>query len=512
MIVALTGATGNMGKETLKKLLQINEIDKVKILVLEDDKRQNELLKYNKKDKSRIEIIRGNIASNEACVKLCKDASYVINMAAVIPPHSDKYPLKAIECNQIGVEVLVNVIENTKPQPKFIHISTVALYGNRNSNHPWGRVGDPLLVSAFDIYAITKLRGEFCVLESNIDNFVILRQTAMLHKRMLKDNMSDGLMFHTCFNAPLEWVTANDSGTLIANIIKKDLVEDLSKTFWKKVFNIAGGNVNCVTGYNTLDDGFKLIGGSCKDFFEPNYNATRNFHGLWFYDGNKLEEMFNYQSESTTDFWLQLKKENWYFKLGKIVPKRLIKKFVIKRLFKNYNSPKYWLKHDDIARIYAYYGGLDNYNNIKASWNDFSLLIENKDEQGNAIDYLKLKDKNNAKLIDFGIDIDKDNFTIEEIQKYVSMHGGKLISTTVNSMYDKLTFEDMDGNRFIARPYTIIKAGHWYHQGYKDNVWDFDRLAKIDKIYAQIWYDSHKTDEDKFYYYDKDFKAHMVDL
>ena len=77
----------------------------------------------------------------------------------------------------------------------------------------------------------------------------------MLHNNMLSDNMHDGLMFHTCFNAPLEWVTAHDSGVLINNILKKDMKEDLSEVFWKKCFNISGGVVNCRTGYDIINDG-----------------------------------------------------------------------------------------------------------------------------------------------------------------------------------------------------------------------------------------------------------------
>ena len=33
---------------------------------------------------------------------------------------------------------------------------------------------------------------------------------------------------------------------------------------------------------------------------------------------------------------------------------------------------------------------------------------------------------------------------------------------------------------------------------YLENCWDFDRLAKTDKIYSQIWYDSHSENEDNF--------------
>jgi len=42
---------------------------------------------------------------------------------------------------------------------KFVYIGTVAEYGNRTFKHPWGRVGDPLMPSAFDVYAASKVKA-----------------------------------------------------------------------------------------------------------------------------------------------------------------------------------------------------------------------------------------------------------------------------------------------------------------------------------------------------------------
>ena len=512
MIIALTGATGNMGREALKELLQIKYIEKIKILILPDDKRDKKIKKQFSGYLSRIEIVYGNIADRQVCRYLVKDCSYVINLCAVIPPHSDKDPQKAIECNQIGVDCLVSEIEKIKEnQPKLIHTSTVALYGNRNSKHIYGRVGDPLLVSPYDIYSATKLRGEFRVLESDIEDFVVLRQTAMLHYNMLLDNMSDGLMFHTCFNAPLEWATAEDSGRLIANIIKEDQTHDLKKVFWNKVFNIGGGELNRVTGYDTLNEGFKLIGGSTKDFFDTNYNSLRNFHGVWFSDGHLLNDLFHYQMQSVAWFWKELDARNPLFKLGKIVNKPIIKKFAIERLLKNYNSPAFWVKSNDEGKIIAYFGGKDKYYNIPSDWKDFPLLIENKDENGKEIDYNALKASENEKNFDYFYDIDQDDdkITIKDLQSVAEAHGGKLLSKKFEkgNLREKLIWENQDGKQFTASAYTVIKAGHWINPIYTENVWDFDRLSKKDKIFAQIWYDSHDKDEDYIYSFDENFNA-----
>ena len=46
MIVTLTGATGNMGREALKELVKLENVEKVRILVLPDDKkRKREVVK-----------------------------------------------------------------------------------------------------------------------------------------------------------------------------------------------------------------------------------------------------------------------------------------------------------------------------------------------------------------------------------------------------------------------------------------------------------------------------------
>ena len=48
--------------------------------------------------------------------------------------------------------------------------------------------------------------------------------------------------------------------------------------------------------------------------------------------------------------------------------------------------------------------------------------------------------------------------------------------------------------------------------GKHDNIPEFKDIIKHDKFIAQAWYDSHAEDEDKFYYYDKNFEAHYKNL
>lgn len=500
MIVSITGSTGNMGLAVLKELCTLPEITSIKLLV-RSNKKVIKLQKLLNKIKGnvKVEYILGDMNSSKAIEELTNNTNYVINMAAVIPPHSDKNIKAAINCNEIGVKNLIQACENSSSKPKLIHISTVAVYGNRSLANAYGRVGDPLIPTPFDIYSLTKIRSEYAVLESNIESFLILRQTAMYHTNMLKDNMKDGLMFHTRFDAPLEWVTAHDSGILIAKLLHEDYEHKLNKNFWNKVYNIGGGKQNQLLGYEVFDKGFKLMGASVKDFFAPNYTITRNFHGVWFKDGDVLENLFHYQTESSDFYWEQMHKKYWYYELGRIIPKKFLKKIVIDKVRKNdSSSPYYWYLRNDESRMVAYFKGSEEFDKIPKTWKQY-----------------KLPDKKQVTInnLNYGYDIEKplSEISLEDLRNVALLHGGRLISNAFSKgdIYKKLMWEDQDGNTFIARPYTILGAGHWVTSSYKNLIWDYDRLAKKDKIIDQLWYDSHSKDENYVYKFDQDLKAYI---
>ncbi|WP_438847420.1 NAD-dependent epimerase/dehydratase family protein [Anaerocaecibacter muris] len=521
MRIAITGATGNMGREVMKQIISLSEAEEFRCLSRSAknlDKLNKILKKYLKKTGgdisavNKIERIEGSLSDPKVCEKLIDGVDYVLAIGAVIPPQADQDPKSAIDCNERGTDALVSVIEAKEVQPKLLHVSTMALYGNRNSRHPWGRVGDPLLISPFDVYAATKMRGEFRVMNSGVENWAVIRQSAMLHDNMLSGNISDGLMFHTCFNAPLEWVTAHDSGVLVRRILERDLAGELDETnFWEKCFNIGGGAVNRIIGYDTLNDGFKMIGGTAKNFFKPYYNATRNFHGLWFTDGDELDKLFGYVEQDTTAYWKHIAKLHPAYGMGKIVPKSLIASFVIKPLLKNYNAPSYWAAHGDEARLTAYFGGRDKYEDLPEKWDGFPLLSEGRDEWGEPIDYEKLR--TTPTEIDHGFDFSKadKDIDISDLKSVAEAHGGKLLSEEFakGDMHARVKWLTQDGEEFEATPYSVLRAGHWFNVSYREYAWDFDRLAKKDRLYAQIWYDSHERDEDVFYGLDENFNAFM---
>lgn len=511
MKVTLFGVPGNMGSEVLRKLASEENIEKINLLV-HDKKGLRPLVKLLKKNKKQYRIVFGSVADLNVVLDAIDDSDYVINMAAVIPPKSDKCPESAIEANEVGPQVICKAIESLgDKEPKLIHISTIGLYGDRNYKHPYAEVGDPLIISPFDIYSLTKMRGEYTVLESNVRHWTVIRQLAMLYDALLMKNVSDGLMFHTCFNTPLEWSTASDSAILIRNILRRDQAGELDESnFWRHCFNLGGGEKSRVTGYDTFKLGFNIIGFEVEDFFDTNYNSMRNFHGEWYSDGDKLNNLFNYQSENIYGFWDHVLETHKYFKMAKIMPKKLMKAVVIKRLLKDDNAPYYWKKHNDEARMLAYFGGLKKFNSIPKDWKDFPLLCKGKTADGEEIDYEAYK-KNITRLEHFfDIDKNRNEINIEDLKKVAKAHGGKLLTKEFKDgdIYSKVEWENSDGERFTARPHSVLFCGHWPNISYKEYAWDFDRLAKKDQFIAQVWYDSHDKDEDRFYWYDKEYNAH----
>ena len=513
--IAFLGASGNMGERLTSYLVKEDYIDQIRILD-HDHKGTRDLVRKNRKFKSKFWIIKGSIAQKDIVKQLIEGVDYVINFASAIPPESDKFPMHAIEANDIGVKTLLSVLEEVKDnQPKLIHVSTIGLYGDRCEKHMFGEVGDPLLISPFDIYSLTKMRGEYYILESDVKNWAVLRQTGVLYDKLMIKNISDGLMFHTCINTPLEWVTADMSARLFINILKRDINGELDQdNFWKHVFNLSGGKENFVTGYETMDEGFKIIGASIYDFFDPNYFAARNFHGIWFSDGDKLENLFHYHGDTLKGFWKHVLVTHKYYKLGKFVPKKLLKALIIKPLLKDSNAPHYWYKHHQEALMLASFGGSKKFEEISNNWENFNILALGKRRDGSDVDYEKLKNSPTRLNHFFDIDKPRNKIDINDLKNVAEAHGGKLITKEFKTgdIFTKVEWENSDGERFFARPHTVLCCGHWYNVSYKEYAWDFDRLAKKDKFYQQIWYDQHSPDENYYYYFDSKFEPRYKEI
>jgi len=503
--VAMTGASGNMGQAVVREMMKLTGV-RLRLLLL-DQKRERRLsAKWRKTYGDRISVLFGNVKNADDCLSLVAGAQYVVSMAAVIPPLADKRPDLARDANVVGIANMVAAVEAQTPQPKFIHISTMALYGNRDYHHPWGRVGDPLLPSAYDSYGLGKLIGERTVLDSNIATWAVLRQTGMLYEKLLMANIADGLMFHTCFNVPIEWATDHDSGVLLKNILEQDLRGE-ADDFWRNVYNIGGGQAYRTTGFETFDMGFAMIGGSVEKFMKPNWHATRNFHCMWFADSDVLEQKFHYRSKSAAQFWKDVRAKNKYFALAKLLPPAAIRAIIFKPLLKDNNAPYRWVKEGNVGRINAFFGSKQQWEALGEDWTKFAVWCKN---QIDGQDYkAALAPEASARYkLSHGYDESKPMaaLDLDDLQSAASFRGGQCLAPRFDAgnWYDKVLWQCADGHTFEASPYTVLKAGHWCPHCIRWEHWNFDRLAKNNPFYGQIWYDTHSPSENTVYYFDAD--------
>lgn len=520
-IIAITGATGNMGVCLVPSLLEWSKRETNKNielrLLLRNSKKNAKFAKRLCKEHKNIKVFFASIQDSSKLLDFVKDADYCIHMAAVIPPHSDYDEEETFNTNYLGTKNLVDAVIATggAKHCKFIHIGSVAQYGNRTSRHPLGRVGDPLMPSTFDVYAATKVKAERIVIEANLEYWTVLRQTGVLYDEILMQNMNDGLMFHTPLNCPIEWVTARDSAILITSIIRETEEGRLdSCKFYKKIYNIGGGTKMRVTGFETLDAGFRLMGCSVKDVFLPSWIAKRNFHCMWFSDSYKLQELFPFQNTSFDEFFAALHKKYWYFKLAKPFL-ALVKFFVVRPLLKNKNSPSYWKTKD--AERYEVFCGNDNAQNdsgdlpqTKKEWQKVRLFCKNIAEDGKQIDYMTYKNSERGNEVativpklDHGFDDEKDDCEIglEDAKSAACFRGGELLSPEMKKgdLTTKLEWKCHRGHVFNASPCLILRGGHWCPECTDAPPWAFGELAKDVPFYAQVYYDDHDASETKVY-------------
>ncbi|MDE6586166.1 MAG: NAD(P)-dependent oxidoreductase [Clostridia bacterium] len=499
--IALTGTTGAMGGEVLLSLLQSDKQFNIRAILFDKEKKIPSFVKNTlKKYRDRVYAFKGDISRYDDCAHLIDGADYVINCASLIPPKSDHNPTGTYQSNFVGTKNIVDAIaaSGRADDIGLVHIATVAMYGHRAYPHLWIRVGDPIISSDYDVYSMHKLKAEKYVLESGLKKFVSLRQTAVLHKYMFKNNLKDGLMFHTTYNGALEWVTDADSGILCRKLVEKDTDGQLDN-FWNRIYNIGGGAECRITGFETFEEAFGIMGGGAKKFFKPNYNITRNFHGGWFMDSDDLEEKLEFRNETNADFWARMNKKYAYYKAGKLLPAPLVAAMVIKPLLKNTNAPKFWVNKGKSGRVKAFFGGETEYRKIPDKWDDYPLLCENKLPDGSEVDYKALKDIANAKnyALDHGYDDSKplNEITLEDLKSAAKFRGGKCLAKEYGGeLHNKLLWKCRDGHEFTLTPFTVLKGGYWCPHCCEPKPWKYGAIADI-PFYGQVYFDSHDDTE-----------------
>ena len=477
--IFLTGATGVMGSETLKDLVARDKFNIV-VLARNSDINHKKLAPYQDK----IQIIWGDLMNYDDILKGVTDADYVLHVGGMVSPAADYYPKKTPKVNITAIENIVKatLAQPEDKQPKVVYIGSVAQLGPRNEPIHWGRTGDPIQVSIYDHYGLSKARAERILAESGIKHWVSLRQSGILYPAILRNY--DPIMFHVPIRGVLEWATVEDSGRLMVNLCDTDLPEE----FWNRFYNIGSGPEYRLSNYEF--ECLLLDAISCpppEKIFEANWFTLRNFHGHWYQDSDVLENYLHFRANiPVKEYFKQMGKTvPWFYHLSKLCPGFLIKLGMRPMAYKKRFGTQDWIKTRDQNRISAYYGSYEKWAAIP-SWKDFDTSRPS-DEPLN---------------LDHGYDESKpiSEWNLDDMKKAAKFRGGECLSTemTPGDRFTKLQWKCQFGHTFEATPNLILLGGHWCPECFP-MPWNYDEIAKGNPFFAQVWNPAHDPEEHNVY-------------
>ena len=241
--VFLTGASGNMGWAGFKEIYNAPEKFNLVVLLRDSEKNHEKFKDYI--NDPRVRIVWGDLTNYDDVLNCVTGSDVVLHVGGMVSPAADYYPKKTLDTNTKAAR---DIVEAVKSQPnaddiRVVYIGTVAQTGDRNPPIHWARTGDPIKISVYDHYAISKTIAESIFAESGLKHWVSLRQSGILYPNILKNY--DPIMFHVCINGVLEWATVEDSATLLLRCCQDNVPED----FWRGFYNIGSGKQYRLTNF-----------------------------------------------------------------------------------------------------------------------------------------------------------------------------------------------------------------------------------------------------------------------
>ena len=465
--VFLTGATGNMGWAGFTELLKKKDRFDIRVIARPSRKNKKKLAPYM--NDPSVTVVWGDLTSYDDVLKGVEGADFVLHVGGMVSPAADYYPEKTLKTNVSAAE---NIVKAVLAQPehdniKVVYIGSVAQCGDRMPPMHWGEAGEPVYASKFDKYSVSKCIAERVIADSGIRWWVSLRQTGILYPGIFKQ--INPTAFHVPVRGVLEWATVEDSGRVLANVVE-DWVPD---EFWNRFYNISSGEEYRLVNYDFENMLLKPLGiSSVEKVFEPQWFATRNFHGMWYKDADILENYLHFRANIPVNEYFRslAARLPWYYSLARIVPACLIKAFLKPLAFEDGLGTQSWAKNDE-EKLKAYYGSRENYENIR-SWDQarpsapLEKNLEKARQAGEAADFPK------------GYDTSKSIYSLDEaeLKSAAEFRGGKFLgpstaSDAIGKRGSMFEWECENGHRFTSSLEYVLLGGGWCPECGYDNVY-----------------------------------------
>lgn len=456
--VCITGATGTMGMATLREFASRTERFDIVILARPGKVNERKLAPFLSKE--GFSVVWGDLTNLDDVKRAVSGADYVLHIGGMVSPAADYFPEKTLKVNVAAAKNVARaVLESDKADScGVVYIGSVAQSGDRRPPIHWGRTGDPLNASEGDAYALSKIRAELAIVDSGLKKWACLRQTGILYPGLLFKG-SDPITFHVPLRGVLEWATDEDSGRLMANICEDSTPDH----FWNAFYNIGSGKSYRLTNYEFEKLLLKALG--CPPphkSFRAEWFATESFHGQWWQDSDRLEELVHFRSgESCDDYFRRLAKMvPWYFKLAPLAPAPLVRMGMKWVAGRNELGPLNWRKNGNERRIRIHFGSMEQWNSIP-SWKEQLPELENYPEG-------EPRERRNPPVkpsLSHGYDESKPlgKLDIEDMRSKATHEGGECLDSemTTGDMATPLRWRCSCGHEFKASPAAVLLGGHW---------------------------------------------------
>ena len=485
--VFLTGSSGNMGFAAFKELYARRHMYHIVVLNRDSKKNRDKFAPYV--GDPNVTLYWGDLTVYEDVLACVTGADYVLHVGGMVSPAADYFPKRTIYTNTTAMQNIVNAVkaQEDPDQIKVVYIGTVAETGDRNAPVHWGRCGDPIQISVYDHYAISKVIAERILADSGLKYWVSLRQTGILYADIIY-NM-EPIMYHVPINGMLEWATVEDSGRLMAKVCNARVPE----SFWRRFYNISSGHDYRLTNYEFEEYLLSAIGMRGKDvvkkLFDPQWFTLQNFHGQWYTDADDLEDILHFRANVPVKEYFKgiAKKAPFYYRMSGMAPLNIVKKYMMRPIA---NTSLYgtqsWIDNGIRDRVTAYYGSIEAYNSI-GTWKNFKVVIPDKETPEN--------------ILDHGYDETKpfDSLTLDDLKKAAAFRGGECLAKKLpKDVYTPIKWKCACGHEFEMSQNLVLKGGHWCPDCLP-MPWNYDAEAKVNPFFAQVWYAHHANDENNVY-------------
>jgi len=333
--------------------------------------------------------------------------------------------------------------------------------------------------SIFDYYALSKVFSEMAVYESGLKYWVSIRQTGQ--HPSAEGAGQEPIIFHQPANNVLEWSTSIESGICMANICE----EWVPESFWRKGYNLSSGPEYRLATWELSNMLMAPFGMTIKDQYDADAMPFYNFHGHYFSDSYKLDEILHFRCIPGKQYWAAAVDEMKRMKdnpmIAAMFPTAEQMKAANKEIGRKKGGLYYALEHNDENWIKAFFGSSEKRAAIK-SWDDVKLFHPSEEET----------------YLDHGYDEEKglENLTLEDLQKAAAFRGGECLEKEVPAdIYTPITWKCADGHVFRLSVNAALQGGHWCPECLT-HTWHYADIAKKNPFYAQVWTPLHGEEDD----------------